>query len=69
MKNREEKGRFARKENDMLYCSICYKELCKKEELDIHSHNAEPINNGRCCSECNDRHVIPARLKEIKNKF
>ena len=27
-------------------------------------NNASPINDGRCCSTCNELHVIPARLKE-----
>lgn len=28
-------------------------------------HNAVPINNGRCCSSCNDKFVIVARLLRI----
>jgi len=32
-------------------------------------NNAEPINDGRCCDECNATVVIPARiaLMEAKN--
>jgi len=25
-------------------------------------HNAEPVNDGRCCTVCNDTVVIPARI-------
>ena len=40
-----------------INCSIC-----KSEIEDKHSHNAEPVNNGKCCQECNDLWVIIARL-------
>lgn len=38
------------------FCSICgnpYKDW---------GHNAWPINDGRCCTGCNDDVVIPARI-------
>jgi len=38
-------------------CSICYR------EYDDFGHNAAPINNGRCCSECNSDIVIPTRIR------
>ena len=25
-------------------------------------HNAEPVQIGRCCKECNEQEVLPARL-------
>ena len=28
-------------------------------------HNAEPLENGRCCNFCNDTEVIPARLRSV----
>jgi len=31
-------------------------------------HNAEPINSGRCCSECNDKFVIAARIVRMQSK-
>ena len=48
-------------------CSICGKKI--PTELDGWSigNNAEPINDGRCCNECNETVVIPARIKQIKN--
>ena len=51
-----------------LKCSICH------EKIDGHvnqftnkvywteGHNAQPINNGRCCTICNDTIVVPVRL-------
>ena len=51
-----------------LNCSIC------KEKIDeqiikntnkvywTEGHNAEPINDGRCCTECNNNVVIPFRV-------
>ena len=29
-------------------------------------NNAQPIDDGRCCNECNATIVIPARLTEMK---
>ena len=52
-----------------MKCSICDEEID-----DEYGHNAEPVNNGRCCSFCNDRIVIPSRIlfiyknNQIKNK-
>jgi len=33
-----------------------------------YSNNAQPIMRGKCCDECNETKVIPARLKEIRSK-
>ena len=53
----------------MKTCSICcknidihYKESGKPYWYD--GHNAEPINDGRCCSECNMTVVLPTRLRQ-----
>jgi len=37
-------------------CSIC------GDQYYGYGHNAQPVNTGRCCSLCNDIHVIPARM-------
>lgn len=37
-------------------CSICGKEYVGW------GNNAEPVNSGRCCDNCNTEKVIPARL-------
>lgn len=39
--------------------------LCDKDILDRESNNAEPVNDGRCCYDCNLEIVIPTRLSEI----
>jgi len=49
-----------------MKCSICEKEIEKKyhngEMYWDKGHNAEPINNGRCCDKCNENVVIPTRI-------
>jgi hypothetical protein len=39
-------------------CSICGK------PYHGYGNNAQPVNNGRCCDECNEDWVILARLAE-----
>lgn len=39
-------------------CSIC------RVDYQGWGHNAQPINDGRCCSDCNQL-VIIARLREV----
>ena len=39
-------------------CSIC------KDDIKDYGHNAQPINNGRCCDLCNSTFVIPFRIKQ-----
>lgn len=52
-----------------MECSIC------KGEIDVlkddkgkvvwsDGHNAEPINDGRCCTKCNDEVVITRRIED-----
>lgn len=44
-------------------CCFCGKELSK------HGNDAWPLDeNGRCCNECNYKHVIPARIKLLNLK-
>lgn len=55
-----------------MKCSICFKEIEIQRFPNGHEwkegHNAQPINNGRCCADCNNRTVIPARMQEIRNR-
>ena len=37
-------------------CSICGK------KYEGFGNNARPINNGRCCDECNRTKVVPFRI-------
>ena len=48
---------------DKINCSICGEEI-----LELYSNNAWPVNDGRCCGECNGLHVIPARLDRFYGK-
>jgi len=41
-------------------CSIC------QAEYEGFGNNAEPINDGRCCDNCNWAVVVPARINRIK---
>ena len=43
-------------------CSIC------GEKYTGFGNNAYPINNGRCCDQCNDTVVIPERIKKMSEK-
>jgi len=47
---------------EKFICSIC------KTECVGWGNNAWPVNDGRCCNECNDNVVIPARIANMKNK-
>ena len=45
--------------------------LCKYEiEVEIsgwsEGHNAQPLAEGRCCSDCNEFDVLPARIQQVK---
>lgn len=43
-------------------CVICEETFQENVEP---SHNAEPVENGRCCGYCNDTKVIPTRLESF----
>ena len=45
--------------NKEYICSICGKNFKSIE------HNAQPINDGRCCTKCNYGIVLPERLKRL----
>lgn len=47
-----------------MTCSICKGEIPAVLGW-TEGHNAEPINDGRCCGDCNAAVVIPARLVEM----
>ena len=40
-------------------CSICGKPYTG------YGNNAQPINDGRCCDECNAKVVIPKRIERF----
>lgn len=39
--------------------------ICKKKTDVNEMHNAEPVKNGLCCTECNYNVVIEQRLKDL----
>ena len=45
-----------------MSCSICNEEITADPNGWDGGHNAEPINNGRCCGSCNESIVTPARF-------
>ena len=44
-------------------CSICFNKITADPYGWDGGNNAEPINDGTCCYPCNEKVVIPARLK------
>ena len=55
-------------ELDKVRCSICnghIKPLRNSvgEVVWDQGNNAQPVNNGRCCDQCNWEVVIPARMR------
>ena len=41
--------------------------ICEHEVTEDWGHNPEPFPGDRCCSDCNDRIVIPARMMFGRN--
>lgn len=53
-----------------MKCSICKNQIIPDVVGWDKGHNAQPVNNGRCCSHCNSSVVLPARIKEMfKNQL
>ena len=52
--------------NKPLICSICAGPIVAEPISGwAGGHNAEPVNSGRCCRECNDTVVLPMRLRQF----
>ena len=47
-----------------MKCSICKESIQPDLSGWSEGHNAQPINNGRCCGICNDMVVIPKRMAQ-----
>lgn len=45
-----------------VICSICGNEIEVEPSGWAGGHNAQPINDGRCCTTCNATVVIPGRI-------
>lgn len=50
------------KELPTFICSICFRQVWG------YSNNAQPVNDGGCCEDCNTTVVIPARLNQFKRE-
>lgn len=46
-------------------CSICFQPIGVDANGWDGGHNAQPINDGRCCEACNETVVIKARLQQF----
>ena len=52
-----------------MQCSICGLSLEANSDngVEWNRHNAQPINDGTCCTDCNDNLVTPRRLMDRHN--
>jgi len=50
-----------------MQCVICNLQIEEEEYGWRHGHNASPVKEGRCCSQCNYAVVLPMRMRLIKN--
>lgn len=50
-----------------MNCSICQNEIRPVGDW-TQGNNAEPVNGGRCCDQCNATVVIPARLTQMRRR-
>ena len=52
------------KTDKLMTCCICRNDI-PIEPLTgwAYGHNAQPIFDSRCCSQCNDLFVIPTRMR------
>jgi hypothetical protein len=48
-----------------VMCSICQQPIPPQGSW-LLGNNAEPVNSGRCCNDCNTFVVIPARLNRMR---
>ena len=46
----------------METCSICGK------KYNGYGNNAQPVNDGRCCDNCNSEIVVPRRIQDAINR-
>jgi hypothetical protein len=48
-----------------MKCSICEEMMDEWPGGGGYGNNAWPVNEGRCCDDCNARHVIPERFARM----
>ncbi len=54
-------------EEERMKCSICNQPIAIQQSGWAEGHNAEPINDGRCCDTCNATVVIPSRAFKLRS--
>jgi hypothetical protein len=47
-------------------CSICRGPLYAGNPQWKGGNNAQPVNDGRCCDDCNAMFVVPARIANMR---
>ena len=73
-KNKKVNSGDAGKELQVQNCSICCHPIdphyhpITGEVFWIEGHNAQPVNDGRCCSICNDTIVLPERNNRLSTE-
>ena len=50
---------------EVTVCVICDEDITADPNGWDGGHNAEPVSDGRCCGDCNDRVVMVARLENM----
>ena len=51
-----------------MLCSICFNDIPSVNGWDS-GNNAAPVNHGRCCNECDNTIVLPARITMARRKI
>ena len=46
-------------------CVICHEPIDAQPNGWAYGHNAQPIAEGQCCTDCNIELVIPARMENL----
>ena len=59
------KNAITGEEKPLLFCCICNRGIYPDGTGYSQGHSAQPIHDGRCCTECNTTVVIPARLRSL----
>ena len=50
-------------------CSICFNTIGIDDDGWDGGHNAQPVNDGRCCEACNEMVVLKARLQQLADRM
>jgi hypothetical protein len=56
------------KNDEMIRCSICHEKIIPERHGWRLGNNAQPVNDGRCCNDCNAMVVLPERLRRLRRE-